>query len=128
MAKAKPPETVDALMAALKHPLKAEIEAVRRIVRGASPKIEEGVKWNAPSFRTTDWFATVHLRASEGVQIIFHRGAKVKANVGMEIPDPGGLIRWLDANRALVSLGKGAAFKANGKALAAIVKAWIKYV
>jgi hypothetical protein len=125
---AKAPETVDALMAGLDHPLKAEIEAVRAIIL-KTKGVDEGVKWNAPSFRTAgDWFATVNLRAKDGVQLVFHRGAKVKANVEMEIPDPKGLVKWLDKNRALVTLGSGAAFKANGKALAAIVKAWMAYV
>lgn len=33
------PGTVDQFMAALSHPLKAEIEAVRTIIRGADPGI-----------------------------------------------------------------------------------------
>lgn len=44
------PEEVQALMASLKHPRKAEIEAVRRIILGASRRLEERVKWKAPSF------------------------------------------------------------------------------
>lgn len=43
-------EEVEALMASLQHPHKAEIEAVRRIILGASRKLEERVKWKAPSF------------------------------------------------------------------------------
>jgi hypothetical protein len=54
---------VDAFMATLKHPHKPAIEEVRRVIFGADPSIAEGVKWNAPSFRTTGYFATTHLRA-----------------------------------------------------------------
>jgi len=42
-------EQVAALIAALDHPLKAKIEALRSIVRAAEPKLGERVKWNAPS-------------------------------------------------------------------------------
>lgn len=35
----------------LEHPLKAEIEALRRVLLAADPAVREGIKWNAPSFR-----------------------------------------------------------------------------
>lgn len=129
---AKAPPSVDDLMDGLDHPRRAEIEAVRGLVLGAGKRVSEGVKWNAPSFRSDgpdgDWFATVNLRSRDSVQLIFHRGAKVKAAVDMEIPDPKGLLKRLDANRVMVTLGKGAAFKANAKPFTAIVKAWLAYV
>ena len=63
----------------LEHPLKKEIEAVRRIVLGFTPAIGEGIKWNVPSFRTaTEYFATFNLRAKDSVQLILHLGAKVR--------------------------------------------------
>ena len=74
----KSKDLVDAFMAALHHPLKSDIEAVRRIILAASPKITEGIKWNSLSFRTDEYFATVHLRATDAVRLVFHRGAKVK--------------------------------------------------
>ena len=46
----------------LEHPLKPEIETIRQIILGVSPTIREGIKWNSPSFRTTDYFATLNLR------------------------------------------------------------------
>ncbi|MDH5829038.1 hypothetical protein QFW80_00675 [Luteimonas sp. M1R5S18] len=54
---------VDALMATLTHPHKASIEALRAAILAVDPSIAEGVKWNAPSFRTHEYFATFHLRA-----------------------------------------------------------------
>lgn len=41
---------VDALLAQLRHPLTAELQAVRRIILGANRKFAERVKGNAPSF------------------------------------------------------------------------------
>jgi hypothetical protein len=121
-------EDASAFLAALDHPLKADIEAVRKIVLGASPEIAEGVKWNSLSFRKSDWFATVNLRSKDVVQLVFHTGAKVKDNPKLEIADPSGLLLWLAKDRALVTLGAGKTLKANAKAFEAIVKAWVKYV
>lgn len=39
---------VDAFMAALVHPHKAEIEALRKLMLSVDPSVREGVKWNAP--------------------------------------------------------------------------------
>lgn len=121
---------VAVLLRGLKHPLKAEIEAVRLITLGASPAVSEGVKWNAPSFRTEkEWFATINLRARESVQVIFHLGAKTRADLkAFKLADPKGLIQWLGKDRALVTLGAGRDIPANRKSLEAIVRAWIKHV
>lgn len=43
-------QDVDDFMKALKHPFKAEVQAVREIVLAANKKLAERVKWNAPSF------------------------------------------------------------------------------
>jgi len=118
---------VTAFLAGLDHPLKTEIEAVRRVILAVSPAITEGIKWNAPSFRTNDYFATLNLRSRDRVQLIFHYGAKVKDNstVARAISDPAALIEWLSTNRAIVTLGDRSQLKSNTRALAAIVKQWI---
>lgn len=36
-------------MNALDHPRKPEIAALRALIRGLDPALNEGVKWNAPS-------------------------------------------------------------------------------
>jgi hypothetical protein len=68
---------VNAFMKQLEHPLKAEIEAVRAIIK-INKKIAERVKWNAPSFFYTDDLATIHVKARQHVHVIFHHPAIVK--------------------------------------------------
>lgn len=121
------PPTVDEFLRTCDHPLLGNIEDVRRIVLGASPEIGEGVKWNAPSFRTTEWFATFNLRARDRVQLIFHMGAKVRDGTtkGSWLADPAGLCEWLSPDRCLVTLGSGKQIRANRAAFEAIVRAWI---
>jgi uncharacterized protein YdhG (YjbR/CyaY superfamily) len=119
---------VSAFLRELDHPLKPDIEAVREIILGVGPEIREGIKWKAPSFRTTDYFATFNLRAKDCVQLIFHMGAKVKDNStkGMQIADPAGMIEWLAKERCLVTVGTGKDIQANRAALEAIVREWIE--
>lgn len=115
-------------MKSLDHPLKKDIEVVRKLILDASAAVAEGVKWNAPSFRTTDWFATVNLRSIDSVQLIFHTGARVKesAVAGVNVADSAGLAKWLAKDRCLVTLGAGKALAANTKAFETFVRAWIK--
>ena len=62
---------VDAYMKKLKHPLKAEMEAVRSIILKANSKMGERVKWNAPSFFHRVDMAAFNPRAQDFVQVIF---------------------------------------------------------
>ncbi len=62
---ASAPENVETFLASLDHPFKQEILALRQIILDADPSIAEDIKWNAPSFRTSEYFATFHLRAKD---------------------------------------------------------------
>jgi len=121
---------VGEFMRELDHPLKRDIEIVRQIILNIDPGISEAIKWNAPSFRTTDFFATVNLRSRERVQLIFHTGAKVKgvATTGISIADPAGLLEWLAKDRCLVTLGVGKDIQTRRAAFEAIVREWIRWV
>jgi hypothetical protein len=119
---------VDAFMLTLKHPHKAAIAEFRRIIRDADPSILEGVKWNAPSFRTTGYFATTHLRDRKGVGLILHLGAKIRASARPEIKDSKKLLTWLAKDRAMVSFAGLEDVQAQEAALKGIVRQWIKFV
>ena len=64
-------EKVNELMNNLEHPLKAEIEALRTIIKNANSKIAERVKWNAPSYFYIADMAALNLHTTKFVQIIF---------------------------------------------------------
>jgi hypothetical protein len=114
----------------LDHPLKKEIEAVRRLILGASTEIHEGIKWNSPSFRTTDYFATLNLRGvgnDARVWLILHTGAKAKGlTLQGAIADPAGLLKWLAKDRALVTFADAKEVKAKQKSLKGVEREWIK--
>lgn len=117
---------VEAFLGSLDHPLKPEIQAVRRIILGADPGIAEGIKWNAPSFRTTEWFATFHLRAKAGVQVILHLGAKARGGPDIAFEDP--LLTWLGKDRATVTFRDMGDIEAGKDALAGLIRRWIGHV
>ena len=123
-------EAVDKFMATLEHPFKAEIEAIRRLMLGVDPSVREGVKWNAPSFRTTEYFATTNLRSRAGVGIILHLGAKVRKLPadGVRIDDPTKLLKWLGKDRAMVEFGNSRDLGEKAAAFQLILRQWIKYV
>jgi hypothetical protein len=120
---------VDEFMRKLKHPLKPALEAVRSIILGASSKISEGIKWNSPSFRVTEWFATINIH-KDVVLVVLHQGAKVKGNstAGLTIDDPTGLLEWLAKERAAVRFCDAKAVKSSRAAFARIVRQWMAAV
>lgn len=115
-------------MAALDHPLKAEIEAIRRLILDAGGGVEESVKWNAPSFSLGsggEHFATFHLRRPGVVQLVLHSGAKKRAApLAMDIPDPQGLLVWQAKDRAIVGFTDTEDLAAKRPAFEAVVLAW----
>ena len=56
----------------LNHPLKAEIEAVRVIIKQANGKLSEQIKWNAPSYHYKMDLVTFNPRATQHVHLVFH--------------------------------------------------------
>jgi len=79
---------------------------------------------------TTEYFATFHLRAKVGVQLILHLGAKVRATAatGIEIADPSALLTWLAKDRATVALRDLEEINAKQAPFVDLIRAWIAYV
>ena len=96
----------------------------------ADPSVREGVKWNAPSFRTTEYFATTNLRAKSGIGVILHLGAKVRQlpQGGVTIEDPTKLLKWLGNDRAMVEFADAQEFRNSMAAFKAVLRQWVKFV
>jgi hypothetical protein len=123
-------QAVDAFMAALAHPHADAVQALRRTILAADPAIAEGIKWNAPSFRVGEYFATTHLRAKAGIGIILHLGAKTRPGgpKPVAIDDPRGLLDWLAADRAMVVFADLDDVRAKAPAFQALVGQWLAAV
>ncbi len=109
---------VDALLKTKKNSMTAEIQRVREIILGVSNKIEEDVKWSAPTFMYKGNIASFYMNTKQHVSLMFHTGAS--------IPDKYGLLegernvsrvaRFMDMNDV----------EKKKKALQAIIEEWIK--
>ena len=123
-------EAVDALLKALKHPAENEIQALRAAIMQVHPSIREGVKWNAPSFRTSEYFATTNLRTRGGVGVVLHFGAKTRTvAVSREsINDPQELLKWVAKDRATADFADMDDLAAKKRAFQAVLRQWITYV
>jgi len=71
-------ERVNAYMSKLKPPLKDEIEAVRKIIKNANPKLNERIKWNAPSYYYIQDILTFGPYKQGKILLVFHHPAVVK--------------------------------------------------
>ncbi|MBK8790364.1 MAG: DUF1801 domain-containing protein [Holophagaceae bacterium] len=134
MARSKPTRVeedsaaVEAFLAGLAPTCRSEVEALRRIILGADPAIGEGIKWKVPSFRTTEYFATLHLRMKVGLGLILHLGAKVRDTPAVPVEDPEGLLTWLARDRALIAFADLEEIQARQVALVALIRQWIRAV
>ena len=121
---------VDVFMATLEHPHKDLIEAIRTLILAVDAGIADGIKWNAPSYRTTEYFATTNLREKAGVGVILHLGAKVR-DIGPEqiqVDDPHKLLKWLGRDRAMIVFKDGKDFSEKTPAFEHIVRSWLVHV
>lgn len=64
-------EIVKDYMDKLLHPLKKEIDAVRKIIK-SNKKISERIKWNAPSYYYKEDLVTFNPRNQKQVHLVFH--------------------------------------------------------
>ena len=121
----KPP-TISEFMATLDHPQKPAINHLRKLILALSPTVTEAIKWNSPSFRTTEFFATTNLRSKVGIGLILHLGAKVRdLPKDFAIDDPSTLLNWLAKDRASIDFKDLKHLKASQSALEHILRQWI---
>ncbi|MEO8512532.1 MAG: DUF1801 domain-containing protein [Ignavibacteria bacterium] len=111
-------EKVTDYMTKLKHPLKDEIEAVRKIIKGSDKKISERIKWNAPSYYYREDMVTFNHRNHKAVHLVFHHLAIVKIKSPLLLGD------YKDRRMAYFKDMKE--IKSNKKELERIMRALVK--
>ena len=120
-------QEVDRFMESLDHPLKAEIEQLRVAILDSNDQITEHIKWKAPSFvYAGEDRVTFRLYPEDRTQLVFHRGAKVKADAGdFAFDDDTGLLRWVANDRAVVALRGAEEVEAKRMAVVGVVNRWV---
>jgi hypothetical protein len=117
---------VDAYMGALEHPMAGQVERLRSAILGVDARVNESIKWNAPSFYIDAHFATFNLHYPDRIQIVLHAGAKVNPDARQfEVSDPAGLLKWAAMDRASVTFGSDSEVDERLAALLDVLKQWI---
>jgi hypothetical protein len=119
-------ESVDSYLAALQHPHKKGVQALRKAILGIDARIREEVKWNAPSFCLEDHFATFRLHPGSVFQLVLHTGAKARANPKQfHLDDPQGLLKWAAKDRCIMAFASDADAMTKRAEVTRLVKSWI---
>lgn len=121
---------VESFFKTLQHPHARAFKALREAILDADSRIVEGIKWKVPSFRTTEYFATFHLRTKTGFAVILHFGAKTRPGFApkTDIADPTGLLTWLADDRAVVLFKDRKDLDARRGDFLDLIRNWIKYL
>ncbi len=76
---------VDAWMARYDNPQQALVQAVREVMLAADPRVEECIKWQAPTFTCKGNIASFFPKAKAHVSLIFHKGGTIPGSfAGLE--------------------------------------------
>ena len=121
------PSDVDRFLAELEHPLKAGVVQLRAAILASDDAITEHVKWNAPSF-CYDGVDRVTFRLQPGdrLQLVLHRGAKVRDDAGdFRFDDDSGLLHWVATDRAVITFRDLDDVAARQEAVVDVVNRWV---
>lgn len=118
--KATDAEQVKAWLDKLDTKTRTEIEAVRKIITGSSSKLNERVKWNAPSYYYKDDIVTFGPYRNNRVLLVFHHPAVVKVRSE--------LLKGDYKDRRLIYFNNKAEAEKNKKELSRILTEIIKVI
>ena len=87
------------------HPMRAEIDRLRSIMMSAGAGLSEGIKWNGPNYSIDDKDRiTLKIHPPKQIQIIFHRGAKVKEQPKARLlKEDYKFLQWKENDRAVAT-------------------------
>ncbi len=119
-------EEVNQFMEQLEHPLKNEINTIRAFILNSNNEIAENIKWNAPNFSYKgEDRITFKLFPYTSIQLIFHRGSKVKDTKDFSFTDSSGLLKWITDDRAMLTLAELSDVETKKKIIIQVVQEWL---
>ena len=63
-------------MAAYENPMKPVVQAIREVMLSADPRVDECIKWQAPTFTFNGNIASFYPRANKHASLMFHQGRR----------------------------------------------------
>lgn len=120
---------VTALLEALNHPLRNEIEQLRICILEANKRLEENIKWNGPNycFDNEDRITMRVQPPTKQIQLIFHRGAKKQTQPKDKlISNKNKMLVWKENDRAIVTFKSLQDIESGKTDLTKIINEWIE--
>lgn len=112
----------------LNHPLRDEIEQLRKIILSAKSGIEENIKWNGPNYTYNgEDRITMKIQPPKNIQLILHRGAKV-----LDMPtekllkEDFGILNWKGNDRAVATFVIMEEIVSTKESLQKIIEEWVQ--
>lgn len=120
-------EKVTTFLDDLNHPLRSEIDLLRTILLGTNNQITENIKWNGPNFVFDgEDRITMRVQPPKQIQLIFHRGAKVKTQPTEKlINDDQQLLEWRGNDRAIIGFKSLEEIEKQELPLRTIIEQWL---
>jgi hypothetical protein len=110
---------VDAWFARYENPMKDVVQRIRAIILGADSRIEECIKWQAPTFTYQGNLASFFPKSKQHASLMFHLGAK--------IPGKHPRLEGSGDTGRVLKLGSVAEANAAKKDIEKIVRAWCEW-
>jgi len=110
------------------HPLKNEIEELRKCILSAKDGLTENIKWNGPNycFNGEDRI-TIKIQPPKVIQVVFHRGVmKQQQPQNRLIDTKSTLLTWKENDRAIATFKNMQEIEDAQTDLARIVVEWIQ--
>jgi hypothetical protein len=111
-------------------PLREAIELLRRIIINVNKDVEENIKWNSPNYNLDgNDLITLKVQPSKtNIQIIFHRGAKVKTQPKDKIiAKHSDFLTWKSNDRAIATFTDISEIIDNQDLIVSWIQTWLGY-
>ncbi len=109
---------VDEWFESYDNPQKALVQAVREVLLDTDPRVQETIKWKAPTFMFEGNIASFYPRSKRAVSLLFHTGAS--------LPDPDGLLEGGGDTGRVARFTDATDLDAKRGSLQNLIRAWIE--
>lgn len=122
-------KTVEDFLDDLDSKKRLQVDALRDLILGIDPQLEEHIKWNAPSYVLDgEDRITFNLMNKQGVvKLVFHMGATRKEDKkgAPVMQDRSGLIEWSSDIRGTITFTSNEDVNSNLTTLKETIKGWL---
>jgi len=122
-------QTLEDFIADLDDEKRLQVQALRELIHALEPRLEERIKWNAPSYVLDgEDRITFNLMNKQGVvKLVLHMGAtrKEDKNGSPVMNDKSGLVEWSSDIRGMLSFKDAEDINAKTDQLKIIIRDWL---